>query len=209
MDGVSSVLKTIFPCLPIRTVEGSIQLPVNTARYNLISEKTSAQPSPRGDKKVTISSEEAASRIVSAMMDADKAGPSLDATIKSIVHQAGGWTEYLAAKILAAVEAVIKVRIPENAAMRDAYYKACEAFKVFPADHPMEMAIICTVVALGVLVVLAPYVVEYLGFCAGFAELGPVEGKSPLLVIQFDDEGPGTDTAPHHRFMGSHMAGYV
>jgi len=36
-----------------------------------------------------------------------------------------------------------------------------------------------TVVALGVLVVLAPYVLEILGF----AELGPVEGKESILGL--------------------------
>ena len=185
MDGFGSFLKAIFPCLPIGPVERSIQLPADPVRYQHISEKISYQPSPRGYKKPIISAEEAASSIVLAMMDADKAGPSLNATIKSIVHQAGGWTEYLAVKILAAVEAVVKVGVQENAAMQDAYHNAVEALDGFVADHPMETAVICTVIALGVLVVLTPYVVEYLGFCAGFGELGPIEGELPLLVMCF------------------------
>ena len=180
MDGISSRLRAIFPCLPIGPVEGSIRLPADTARYDLASEKISVHPSPHNDANLKISTEEAASSIVSAMMSAHKASPSLDTTIKSIVHQAGGWTEYLAVKTLAAVEAVVKVGIEKNAAMQDAYHKACEALKGFAADHPMETAVMCTVIALGVLVVLTPYVVEYLGFCAGFGELGPIEGKSPL-----------------------------
>lgn len=110
------------------------------------------------------------------MMDAEKAGPSLDATIQSIVHAAGGWSEYLAAKALAALEAVLKASKPLNAAMQVAYDKACEAFKAtqgFASDHPIATEVVITVIALGILVELAPYVLELLGF----AELGPVEGE--------------------------------
>ena len=114
---------------------------------------------------------------MSAILDADKTGPSLDATIRSLVHQAGGWSEYLATKILTALEAVLKAGKQMNAAMQEAYDKACEAAKKiegFAADHPIATAVFCTVIALGVLVVLAPYVVELLGF----GEVGPIEGKS-------------------------------
>ena len=59
-----------------------------------------------------------------------------------------------------------------NGAMQAAYDKACDAAEVFEgfvAGHP----VFCTLVALGVLVVLAPYAVEMLGF----GELGPIEGE--------------------------------
>ena len=114
------------------------------------------------------------------MLDADKNGPSLDATIQSLVHQAGGWSEYLATKILSALEAVLKAGKQMNPAMQEAYDKACEAAKMiegFVADHPIATAVFCTVIALGVLVVLSPYVLELIGF----SELGPVEGKSRFL----------------------------
>ena len=68
-------------------------------------------------------------------------------------------------------------------AMQEAYDKACEAAKTiegFAADHPIATAVFCTVIALGVLVVLAPYALELLGF----GELGPIEGELgfPLSV---------------------------
>ena len=184
MDSLSSLLKAVFPCLPIGTVERSIQLPTETARYQFTSEKLSVQPSPRSGKKWQLSNDEAAESIVSAMLDADKRGPSLDASIQSIVHAAGGWSEYLAKKILAALEAVLKAGKQLSAAMQEAYDKAYDAFKKtegFAADHPMATEVLCTVIALGILVVLAPYVLELLGFCAGFGELGPIEGKSYFL----------------------------
>ena len=184
MDSLSSLLTAVFPCLPIGTVERGIQLPTEKAKYQFTSEKLSVQPSPRGGKKWKLSNDEAAESIVSAMLDADKIGPSLDASIQSIVHAAGGWSEYLAKKILAALEAVLKAGKQLSAAMQEAYDKAYDAFQKtegFAADHPMATEVLCTVIALGILVVLAPYVVELLGFCAGFGELGPVEGKSRFL----------------------------
>lgn len=96
------------------------------------------------------------------------------------MHQAGGWSEYLAAKILAALETVLRAGKDLGPALSAAYERACEAAKGIPgfaADHPLATAVFCTVVALGVLVVLAPYVLEILGF----AELGPVEGKESIL----------------------------
>lgn len=130
-----------------------------------------------------MNSEEAASSIVSALLDADKAGPNgatLDVTIQSLVHQAGGWSEYLAERIFAAVEVVLKAKEPMKGVMQEAYDKACEAateIEGFAVDHPIATAVFCTVIVLGILVVITPYVVEYLGFCAGFGELGPIEGK--------------------------------
>ncbi len=186
MDRLSSLLKAIFPCLPL---ERGIQLPTDTAGYHDFSEKISvppslrAQPSPNGGNKSKLSIEQAATSIVSTLMDADKAGPSLDATIQSIVHQAGGWSEYLAQKVLVAVESVLKSD-SMNAAMREAYDKAYIAFtevEGFAVEHPIATAVFCTVIALGVLALLVPSVVELLGFCAGFGELGPVEGKSRFL----------------------------
>ena len=177
---VPNIIKTLFPCFPIGTRERGIQLPTDTEKHQLLSEKTSVQFfSPHG-KKLRLCSDEAAWSIVSAMLNAEKAGPSLDATIRPIIDEAG-WYESLMAKILAALEAVIKAAEPLNAPMQRAKDWAIEAYKEtegFAADHPIETEVLCTVIALGVLVVLAPYVVEYLGFCFGFGELGPVEGKS-------------------------------
>lgn len=114
MDGI---LKTLFPCFP---TQRGIQLPAETARYQQISEKVPLQPSPRHGQKARLSSDEAASSIVSAMSDAEKIGPSLQLTIESLVHQAGGWTNYLAGKIVAGVEAVLKAGKPMNKAMHEA-----------------------------------------------------------------------------------------
>ena len=180
MDSLSSILKTAFPCLPIATKGFAIQHPTEKAEYQPIYEKTSFKPHPYGDRKPKLSHDEAAESIVAAMMDADKAGPSLDTTVGSIVHQAGGWSEYLAAKVVAALEAVLKAGKPLSAPMQEAYNKACEALRAteeFASEHPIATGVLITVIALGMLVVFAPYLLELLGF----AELGPIEGKSYFL----------------------------
>jgi hypothetical protein len=58
-------------------------------------------------------------------------------------------------------------------AMKDAVQKSTAAATEFAKEHP----VFCTVVALGILVLLAPWAIEALGF----GELGPIEGM--LVVI--------------------------
>lgn len=110
--------------------------------------------------------------IVAAMRNAKEQGPSLDATIQQLVDQAGGWSENLAQNVLADLETVLQLGQPMNAAMRKAYDQACKAAKAiqgFAAERP----VFCTVVALGLLVVLAPCALKWLGF----SKLGPIKGK--------------------------------
>ena len=121
---------------------------------------------------------------MSAVLNADKIDPSLQVTIQSHVHAAGGWSDYLAKKIVSAMEAVLKTGDRLKGPMQEVKEKAEAALKAtegFATDHPVWTAIVFTVIALGVLVLVAPYAVEWLGFCAGFGELGPIEGKSRLL----------------------------
>ena len=184
---MDSLIKSIFPCFPLGTKERGIQLSTEKEADNYPSEKALLQPSTYGDNQPRLSSDEAASSIVSAMLDASHRGPSLDATIQSLVHQAGGWSEYLATKILAALEQVLRAGKAMNPAMQKAYDKACEAakeFEQFEADHPIVTAVFCTIIALGVLTVLAPYVVELVGF----GELGPIEGMLRSLYTVHGEE---------------------
>ena len=117
--------------------------------------------------------ERAAQDAVSALTTSEKSGHSLVMAVDEIVIQAGGWSEYIADKILKLLVAAIRAGAPMGAAMRDAYNKSCEAaerFTTFTNDHP----ILCTVVALGILWILAPVVMSALGF----AEEGIMAGRS-------------------------------
>lgn len=60
-------------------------------------------------------------------------------------------------------------------AMKEAYDKArtaAEKIQGFAHDHPLYTAAICVVIALGVLVILSPIIINALGFTAAGVEAG-------------------------------------
>jgi hypothetical protein len=63
-------------------------------------------------------------------------------------------------------------------AMQEAFDMAVNEATELAHDHP----IFCTVLALGILAMLMPWVIEALGF----AELGPVEGETSRLMLTGD-----------------------
>ncbi|KAF2629540.1 hypothetical protein BU25DRAFT_408808 [Macroventuria anomochaeta] len=110
--------------------------------------------------------------VVNAILRAEKAGAGLKAELEAIVGPYG-WKEYLAEKVLEKLGAALQGAHDKlGPAIRDAYHKVWEVaneIEGFVIQHP----VMCTIIALGVLVVIAPWVVEALGF----AELGPVKGS--------------------------------
>lgn len=117
------------------------------------------------DSQYGTEAETGARHIVDDISSAEKPGRNLEDTINDIVAQAGGWSEAIAAAILRLLEAALKTGAPMGAAMRDAYNRsvaAAETLTSFAREHP----VFCTVVALGVLAILAPAVISALGFTA-------------------------------------------
>lgn len=115
----------------------------------------------------------AAEDVIDELAHAEKSGRMLKAAINDIAIRAGGWSEYFAKAILHLLETVLKAGAPMGAAMRDAYNRsvhAAEKMTTFAKDHP----VLCTVVALGILEILAPFVISALGFTAE----GVLEGES-------------------------------
>ena len=175
------LFKALLPCLPIGARTSRTESFPNSPKDPLLPSGSSYYPVEKKHPAITV--EEAAEKIVSALQTASQRDTSLDAAIKSIVHQAGGWSEYFATKILSTLEVALKAGSEMNAALKEAYNQACEAAKSiegFAEEHPVATAVFCTVIALGVLVILAPYVLEALGF----AELGPVEGRFIHLYLK-------------------------
>lgn len=175
---MNDLLSAIFPCFPLR--ERSIQLPTSHSNHQLnTSEKSSFLEAGVNPPRLTC--EEAATQIVNVLFETNRDSFSLMAHIDDIAAQAGGWSQWLADKIRQGMEAAIQAGKEMSAAMAVAYDKACEAAKVFEhfaEDHPLATAVFVTVIAIGVLAILAPYVIEFLGF----GELGPIEGE---LANQF------------------------
>ncbi|KAF9698082.1 hypothetical protein EKO04_003800 [Ascochyta lentis] len=116
--------------------------------------------------------DEIAENVVSTILRAEKAGAGLRAELDIVVGPFG-WKEYLAEKVLEKLGAALQGAHDKlGPAVCDAYHKAWDIandIEGFVIQHP----VMCTIIALGVLVVIAPWVIEALGF----AELGPVEGS--------------------------------
>ena len=176
-----AALLGILTCRPIRAVEGRIKLTSDDRMLSKKSQSINATKSKVEDLKYRLRCESTATSIVNVLLNAETVNPTLGAEIASLVHKkAGGWSVYLATKVLYSVETVLRARQVLNGAMkvaRDKAYEAARVFESFRAEDPAARAVFMAVIAIGVLVILAPYMIELLGF----AEMGPVQGKHEIL----------------------------
>ncbi|KAL6908765.1 hypothetical protein GGI43DRAFT_393567 [Trichoderma evansii] len=119
--------------------------------------------------------------VVDILLCAEKHGKNLKKQLDETVGTLG-WSEMLAKRILNTLVGAIKEgRDKMGPAFAKAYDDAVnETDSLFhklvqdARDHPLELAatVLITIIAIGVLIMLAPYILELLGF----SELGPVEG---------------------------------
>ena len=111
-----------------------------------------------------------AADMLSVLYTADANDEHLSQRLHNVVRETG-WYEDVAAAVLTGLENAVKAEAPMGQAMRDAYEKVAQVVADilgFAKEHP----VFCVVIALGLLVVFAPWAVEVLGF----GELGPIEG---------------------------------
>lgn len=116
--------------------------------------------------------ERQATEIVDVLCTAEKPGQELRLRLDEVVRT-NSWTEALAKAVLQGIEQTIKAyqAASLNTVLREAIETAqCAAEELF--DFAKEHPVFVTIVAIGVLALLAPWAVEALGF----GELGPVEG---------------------------------
>ncbi len=144
-------------------------------------------PSKRSDQDISAD-------IVALFRNADCITPQLSKEVNDLVGPQG-WTENIAKAVLAALETIIKHgRDKVGGALNECIARAEEEAKScfqFAKDHPYLTAGFVTIVAIGVLVFMAPWVVEALGF----GELGPIAGMSPSLYYQHRKTRSLTGTA--------------
>jgi hypothetical protein len=113
-----------------------------------------------------------ATEIVKTIYNTEKNGEELKARLTNTIY-AYSWTENLAKAVLNALDTAVREGRAMSPALKEAYDKACQAADAvggFVKEHP----IFCTVIVLGILALLMPWVIEALGFAAE----GPVAGKS-------------------------------
>jgi hypothetical protein len=119
---------------------------------------------------INVNDSNVAQEIIDLLYNTEKSGQELQTQLKNIVTT-NGWTENLAKAILSSLELAIKTGHTMSLPMGEAYNKAVETANSvgnFAKDHP----VFCTLIALGILVLLMPWVIEALGFAAE----GPVAG---------------------------------
>jgi hypothetical protein len=115
-----------------------------------------------------------ATDVLRALFSADQGGKHLEKSMQDIVGTQG-WTENLAKAILGGIENALKQGAQMGKAVTEASEKAIAEAAGFAHDHPY----FCALIAVGILAILMPWVLEALGF----AELGPVEGKIIILRV--------------------------
>jgi len=185
-----ALLNILLECIPCAgtarnpTIERTNTLTTGASHsYEPIAEKAPSMnhqpPPPRAP-----TAELVASQILTALLSGPKPGPTLDASILSIIHThrpstttAHNWYASIAKALFHKLESLLKQGSARlSGAMADAFGKAGDAVAAigdFAREHPLWTAAVVGVVVFGIMVLLAPYLLEALGF----AELGPVEGK--------------------------------
>lgn len=122
---------------------------------------------------------EIADDVVNTILHTSLTGPALYMKLDSIVGT-NGWKENVARWVLEKLTRALQDANDKlGPTVRDAYHKAWEVAKSiegFVIEHP----VMCTIIALGVLAILAPWALEALGF----AELGPVEGMDTVATLR-------------------------
>ncbi|PSN69063.1 hypothetical protein BS50DRAFT_572248 [Corynespora cassiicola Philippines] len=153
---MNSLLETIAHCL---TGGGEPEIDASPEKQGIL-----VRPEYR-------SSEAVAKDVIQAIIGAEKGGKDLQRTLDRIVGEYG-WTEKVAEWTLAKLEAALKETSKLKPPLKEACNRAWEAAREiegFVQEHP----VFCTVIALGVLALMAPWAIEALGF----GELGPIEGS--------------------------------
>jgi hypothetical protein len=166
--------KSLFLLTTLIQLQG-IQLKQTFAepKMGTVNSITQCFPSRRTYNQAPPSREtqDVASNVVTIILTSD----SRDAIKKRLDESISttGWTESLAHAILCGLENAIKTGAQAAEAASKALARATsEAFE-FSREHP----IFVTILALGVLAILTPWVIEVLGF----GELGPIEGSFAAL----------------------------
>lgn len=137
--------------------------------------ESSHEPKYRDEDPIQTDVDDAAARFVGALLSASTKNSSLEVGLKDSINTCS-WTESLAKIVLVKLQDILKSGANMGSAMTAAFQKASEAATEFAKEHPVYT----TLIALGILCVLAPWVLEVLGF----AELGPVEGECDIDLLR-------------------------
>lgn len=114
---------------------------------------------------------QAADSFVDILFITEKNGIELRLTLDEII-KTNGWKQNFARAVFEALQKAIETARPMGDALRELYNKVVlvvNDIEGFVKDHP----ILCALIALGILILVSPWVIEALGFAEG----GILEGK--------------------------------
>jgi len=151
-----------------------------SAHYDVLEEEQPALDFPHEKTPHPQTTQSLAENVLSTLYAADINDEYLVQRLQDVVQETG-WYENLATSVLNGLENALKAKAPMGQAMKDAYDKAAQVVGDiwgFVKEHPVFFSL----VALGILVILAPWAIEALGF----GELGPIEGMSVVVYVQGD-----------------------
>ncbi|KAM0703647.1 hypothetical protein Q7P35_009586 [Cladosporium inversicolor] len=106
-----------------------------------------------------------ADSFINTIFLAEKNGTALRQTLEEIIRT-NSWRQNFAKAVFEAMQTAIETARPMGEALREIYEKVVgvvEGVEGFVKNHP----IVCALIALGILVLLAPWVIEALGFAEG------------------------------------------
>ena len=149
-----------------------------------MSEKTNQYPSKPPPPTTTRTQDEAVTALISAFQKHEKISHELRTAVNEIEISCGGWTEYIAQKIIETVQDIVKGGGFLLGVLDGAYKKAqaaMEGVEGFVKDHPVWAAAVIAVLALGICYVLLPWVLE----AVGFGQIGPRAGKGNINPVFF------------------------
>ncbi|CZT52182.1 uncharacterized protein RSE6_13452 [Rhynchosporium secalis] len=155
---------------------------------------TSTSTSTKTDIKHPISpvaptDTELASSLLSTLFTSSKSISSLQVHLSSQIHSQNRLTTRLAQHLLDGLVRALNSGKVMGSTMRDAFDKASTVAEEFAEKHPVLVAVMVTLVAIGILVLVMPWAVEALGF----GELGPIEGSfAALWQAAFPDVTAGS-----------------
>lgn len=115
---------------------------------------------------------QSANSFVDTLFVAEKNGIELRLALDGIIRT-NGWKQNFARAVFEALQKAIETARPMGDALREIYKKVVRVvddIEGFIKDHP----ILCALIALGILVLLSPWVIEALGFAEG----GILEGEN-------------------------------
>ena len=121
-----------------------------------------------------------ANTFINTIFLAEKTGTELKQNLANIIEtnswRQTTWRKRFARNVFEGMQKAIESARPMTAALRETYEKVegvINGIEGFVREHP----ILCALIALGILVLLAPWVIEALGFAEG----GILEGKEPEI----------------------------